>query len=59
MKDYTANEVRNVVVLGHSGSGKSTLIESVLYYNKQIDKFGKATDGTTAVNRMYVEVKRI
>lgn len=58
MKDYTANEVRNVVVLGHSGSGKSTLIESVLYYNKQIDKFGKATDGTTAVDFDIEEGKR-
>ena len=50
MKDYRANEVRNVVVLGHSGAGKSALIESVLYYNKQIDRFGKASDGTTAVD---------
>lgn len=58
MKDYTANEVRNVVVLGHSGSGKSTLIESALYYNKQIDKFGKAPDGTTAVDFDVEEGKR-
>lgn len=58
MKDYKANEVRNVVVLGHSGSGKSTLIESALYYNKQIDKFGKAPDGTTAVDFDVEEGKR-
>ena len=25
MKDYLANEVRNVVVLGHSGAGKSSV----------------------------------
>ena len=58
MKDYRANEVRNVVVLGHSGAGKSALIESVLYYNKQIDRFGKASDGTTAVDFDVEEGKR-
>ena len=46
------------MVLGHSGSGKSTLIESALYYNKQIDKFGKAPDGTTAVDFDVEEGKR-
>ena len=58
MKDYRANEVRNVVVLGHSGAGKSTLIESVLYNNKKIDRFGKASDGTTAVDFDVEEGKR-
>jgi elongation factor G len=48
MRDYLANEVRNVVVLGHSGAGKSSLIEACLYVNKEIDKFGTNNDGTTA-----------
>ena len=30
MKDYLANEVRNVVVLGHSGAGKSSVIAYIL-----------------------------
>ncbi len=30
MKDYLANEVRNVVVLGHSGAGKSSVIVGLL-----------------------------
>ena len=32
MKDYLANEVRNVVVLGHSGAGKSSVIEPAYIY---------------------------
>ena len=58
MRDYLANEVRNVVVLGHSGAGKSTVIESCLYYNKQIDRFGKNNDGTTFLNFDPEEGKR-
>ena len=58
MRDYLANEVRNVVVLGHSGSGKSSLIEAALYYTKAIKKFGPANDGTTALNFDPEEGKR-
>ena len=50
MKDYLASDVRNVVVLGHSGAGKSSVIEACLYFNKQLDKFGANSDGTTALN---------
>ncbi len=50
MRDYLANEVRNVVVLGHSGAGKSSVIEACMYFNKQIERFGAAADGTTALN---------
>ena len=58
MKDYLANAVRNVVVLGHSGSGKSSLIEACLYYTKNIDKFGRNGDGTTSVDFDAEEGKR-
>ena len=58
MKDYLANEVRNVVVLGHSGAGKSSVIEACQYFTKAIDRYGKASDGTTALNFDPEEGKR-
>lgn len=58
MRDYLANEVRNVTVLGHSGSGKTTLIEACLFETKAIDKMGKANDGTTSLNFDAEEGKR-
>ena len=58
MKDYLANEVRNVVVLGHSGAGKSSVIESCLAFTKAIDRYGKANDGTTFLNFDAEEGKR-
>lgn len=58
MKDYLANEVRNVVVLGHSGAGKSSIIEACLYFTKAIERYGKNNDGTTALNYDPEEGKR-
>ena len=58
MKDYLANEVRNVVVLGHSGAGKSSVIEACLYFTKAIERYGKNNDGTTALNFDPEEGKR-
>ena len=58
MKDYLANDIRNVVLLGHSGSGKSTLIESALFYTKAIDRMGNTVDGTSTVDFDPEEVKR-
>lgn len=58
MKDYLANEVRNVVVLGHSGAGKSSVIEASLYFTKAIERYGKNNDGTTVLNFDPEEGKR-
>lgn len=58
MKDYRANEVRNVVVLGHSGAGKSSVVEACLYHTGVIKRYGRANDGTTALDFDAEEGKR-
>ena len=58
MRDYLANEIRNVAVLGHSGAGKSTVIEACMYYTKALERFGKAADGTSALNYDSEEGRR-
>ncbi len=58
MKDYLSLDVRNVVLLGHSGAGKSTVAEACLHFTKAIERFGKASDGTTALNFDADEGKR-
>ncbi len=50
MKDYLASQVRNVTVLGNNGAGKSSVIEACQFYAHQLERFGKAGDGTTALN---------
>lgn len=58
MKEYKSNNLRNVGIVGHSGSGKTTIMESILYYTKAIDRFGKVDDGTTVSDYDIEEKKR-
>lgn len=58
MKEYKSNNLRNVGIVGHSGSGKTTIMESILYYTKAIDRFGKVDDGTTTSDYDIEEKKR-
>ena len=44
---YTANDIRNISLLGHGGDGKSALCESMLFTTKAITRLGKRADGTT------------
>ena len=38
---YTANDIRNICLLGHGGDGKSALCESMLFTTKAITRLGK------------------
>ena len=58
MKDYNSNNIRNIVLSGHSGSGKSTFVEGILFKQKMIDRMGKASDGTLAMDYEDEEKKR-
>lgn len=50
MKEYKANDIRNIAMLGHTGKGKTTLIEGLLFANGLIDRIGKTEDGTAAMD---------
>ena len=55
---YTANSIRNIVLLGHSGSGKTALAESLLYMTGAIDRMGKNADGNTVCDYDPEEIRR-
>ncbi len=55
---YSAQNIRNVCLLGHSGNGKTTLVESMLLMTGAIDRLGRTTDGNTTCDTDPEEIKR-
>ena len=53
-----ADQVRNVVLVGHSGSGKTTLIEALLAATGTIQRQGSIEDGTTVSDFDEVEIRQ-
>lgn len=58
MRDYLANEVRNVTVLGHSGAGKTAVLEAMLHFTKATDRFGKTSEGSSIIDYDAEEIRR-
>jgi elongation factor G len=47
LDQFTTNQIRNVVLLGHSGAGKTSLAEAMLFASKGIGRLGRVEDGNT------------
>ena len=58
MKNYQADSIRNIAVLGHGGEGKTTLTEAMLFNAGLLDRMGKVDDGTTVSDYDPEETKR-
>ncbi len=55
---YSAQNIRNICLLGHAGNGKTSLAESMLFLTGGTDRLGKVPDGNTVSDSDPEEVKR-
>lgn len=55
MKEYTTQDIRNVVLLGATKAGKTTLAEAMLYEGKVIDRRGTIEDKNTVSDNDELE----
>ena len=58
MKNYSAENVKNLAFVGHGNSGKSTLASSILYYGKAVERIGNTSEGTSPFDFDAEEKKR-
>jgi elongation factor G len=56
--DYTADKIRNVVLLGHSHDGKTSLTEAMLFASGGVGRMGSPDQGTAATDFEPEEHKR-
>jgi len=58
MKNYTSENIRNIVLMAHGSAGKTTLAEAMLFSAKATDRLGSVNDGTTVCDFDAEEIKR-
>ena len=58
MKEYSMDDIRNVVIMGHGKCGKTTLAEAMLFNAHMTDRMGKVADGNTVCDFDAEETKR-
>ncbi|MGN0628150.1 MAG: elongation factor G [Oscillospiraceae bacterium] len=58
MKQYTADNIRNIALAGHGSDGKTSLAEAMLYIAGATDRLGSVADGNSVCDFDPEEVKR-
>jgi elongation factor G len=58
MQNYSADHIRNVVLLSHCGAGKTSLSEAMLFTSGAIPRLGRVDDGSSASDFDPDEIKR-
>ena len=58
MKQYSAEKIRNVAIVGHGGCGKTSLASALLFNGGAVNRLGRVEDGTTVTDFDPDEIER-
>jgi len=58
LKEYKANDIRNIAFIGHGGSGKTTISELLLFATGETNRIGTVEDGNTVSDFTANEIER-
>lgn len=58
MKEYGAESIKNIALIGHGGSGKTSISELMLYTSGQINRIGSIAEGTTTSDYTPNEIEK-
>jgi len=58
VKTYDANDIRNVLLVGHGGAGKTALLEAMVFTSGAVTRMGRVEDGNSVSDFEPEEVKK-
>jgi len=58
VKEFAAENIRNIGLFGHGGVGKTSLAEAIVYSAGMTNRMGKTDDGTTVSDYTEEEIQR-